>query len=99
MATRQARIGSYFSLPTDLAAEMRSWQEFVRGEGYKVELKNSAERVTVALIPEQDDDTQYVLVRGEGAGQLFERVLGCVAFAMAAHSDDVAVMRWRDDEA
>ena len=98
MTVRQARIDSYFSLPTDLAAEMRGWPEFVVGEGYDVELNNQAEHVTVKLVSADDEDNQHVLVRGTGVGPLFQQVLGCVAFAMAAHSDEVLVMQWRDRE-
>ena len=36
----ELRIQSYFSLPTDLAAEMRAWPEFVSGEGYTVNLSD-----------------------------------------------------------
>jgi hypothetical protein len=98
MTIRQARIDSYFTFPTDLAAEMRVWPEFEFGEGYDVEFNSAAEHVTVKLVSETDEDSRYVLVRGTGLGSLFHRVLGSVAFAMAAHSDYVMVMRWRDLE-
>ena len=98
MTIRQARIDSYLTFPTDLAAEMRVWPEFVAGKGYDVELNSAAEHVTVKLVSESDEDSRHVLVRGTGVGSLFHRVLGCVAFAMAAHSDEVMIMRWRDLE-
>ena len=45
MKTRAVRIESYFSLPTDLAAEMRCWAEFVSGDGYTVLLRTSTEEI------------------------------------------------------
>jgi hypothetical protein len=91
---RQVRIVSYFSLPTDLAAEMQSWPEFVSGSGYRVSLSSENERVNVALITESEEEGKYVVVRGEGDGPLFQRALGCVAYALAGHSDDISIMRW-----
>jgi len=35
---RDIHIVSYFSLPTDLAGEMRDWPEFVAGQEYSVDL-------------------------------------------------------------
>jgi hypothetical protein len=40
------------------------------------------------------DDHAYVIVRGEFGGRLFLLVLGAVTYALAAHSDEVMVMRW-----
>jgi len=96
MAIRQVRIDSYFSLMTDLATQMMTWREFVRGIGYDVELKADTEYVSIAFRPAQDDDCAHVLVRGEGDGPLFERVLGFAAFAMSAHSDSIWISRWPD---
>ena len=98
MNTFVARIDSYFSLPTDLAAEMRAWPEFLSGEDYHVELGAGAERVLVDLIPAQEDDCQYVLIRGENSGRLFHAVLGQVTYALARHSDNVSVCRWNSHE-
>ena len=94
MNTVVARIDSYFSLPTDLAARMRSWPEFRSGEGYSVELEAATERVVVVLVAAQEDDCQHVLVRGSIDGRLFQSVLGQVTYALAAHSDNVTVCRW-----
>jgi hypothetical protein len=90
----QVRIDSYFSLPTDLAAAMKNWPEFIRGKDYSVELESDDERVTVLLVPTSDDARPYVLVRGEYGGRLFLAALGYVSYALAAHSDDLQVMRW-----
>jgi len=35
---REIHSVSYFSLPTDLAGEMRDWPEFVAGQEYSVDL-------------------------------------------------------------
>lgn len=69
-------IWSYFSLPTDLANEMRNWNEFVDGEGYSVDLRSDAtgETVIVRLVKEWEDC--YVLVNSSSAGELFDRVDG-----------------------
>lgn len=90
----QVRIDSYFSFPTDLAADMRNWPEFVRGKSYSVELESEDETVTVKLVPADDDDRAYVLVRGAYGGRLFLAALGYVCYAMAANSDEIVVMRW-----
>lgn len=90
---RETHIISYFSLPTDLAAEMRDWPEFVSGQDYSVDLKSadSAETVSVRYLEKGDD--QYVTVSGDGAGTLFDRVLGRVVYALAAHSDNLVIDR------
>ena len=94
---RVSPVDSYFSLPTDLAAELRPWHEFVEGAGYVAELQGSEERVSVSLRPATDDDAAHVLVVGEGCGDLFDRVLGRIVFALSAHSDSVWVSRWSLD--
>ena len=90
MGKREVQIVSYFSLPTDLAAEMRDWPEFVSGEGYSVRLASQAESVEVELI---EGEEQHVAVRGSGHGELFDRVLGRVVHALASHSDNLMVDR------
>ena len=93
--TREIHIRSYFSLPNDLAGEMRGWQEFVAGEGYSVDLKSAAtgEAVTVRFVGE-DEDGPYVAVRSSEAGPLFDRVLGRVIYALSQHSDDLMVDKY-----
>ena len=51
---KEVHIDSYFSLPTDLAGEMRGWPEFVSGEEYSVDLRrpNGGESVTVRMVEE-----------------------------------------------
>jgi len=90
MTKRAVQIVSYFSLPTDLAAEMRTWPEFVSGDGYNVRLASQTESVEVELIGREE---RHVAVRGSGPGELFDRVLGRVVHALAAHSDNLMVDR------
>ena len=94
----EVRMRSYFSLATDLAAEMRSWPEFVGGAGDAVELASSdgAETVSIAHVDEVDDPLDYVRVTASVAGPLFERALGRVIYAMAAHSDHLLIERSDD---
>jgi hypothetical protein len=99
MIKRAVYIDSYFSLPTDLAAEMRAWPEFISGDGYRAQLRTATEEVSTSL--EHDEGRPYVLVQGTGDGPLFFRVLGLSLYALAGHSDDVwpRVMRWEGDSA
>ena len=99
MNQRTVSIGSYFSLPTDLAEEMRNWPEFLDGSGYATRLRSESEEVATSL--EEEEGGSLVYVRGTGDGPLFYRVLGCTLYALACHSDDVwpRVMRWSGDEA
>jgi hypothetical protein len=93
------RIDSYFSLDTDLAAEMSDWPEFVKGFEYSVDLKDSVtnEEVTVRLIePKTDDDHPHVQIHSNQYGALFDRVAGRTVFAMSAHTDNLMVARGRD---
>jgi hypothetical protein len=92
--TREVHIISYFSLPTDLAAEMRGWAEFVEGQEYSVDLKSSDSGDTVSVRFVQDGEEHYVSVSGTGAGPLFDRVLGRVIYALATHSDNLMVDRY-----
>lgn len=91
MGDREVHILSYFSLETDLAGEMHAWPEFVSGEGYCVRLTSPSETIEVSLAEEEEQ--KYVIVRGTGAGELFDRVLGRVIHALAAHSDNLMVDR------
>ena len=92
---RVVHIRSYFSLPTDLAGEMRQWPEFVVGEAYSVDLKSrdGSEAVAVRFV-EQDEDGSYVSVTSTEAGPLFDRVLGKVIYALSEHSDSLMVDRY-----
>ena len=92
MSKRKVHIVSYFSLPTDLATSMRDWPEFRGGEEYSVDLA-SLDGEIVTVRKETGDDT-YVAVVGTGQGHLFDRVLGRVMYALAAHSDSLMVYRW-----
>ena len=89
-----ARIDSYFSLPTDLAVLAKSWPEFISGQEYSVEFASNEGRVTVQLVHAIDDDCNHVVVQAEQETRLFYLVLGFVTFAMAAHSDNLQLMRW-----
>jgi|GEM_PF-2563616 len=92
--TRRVGIGSYFSLPTDLAAELGAWPEFVTGAGYSVDLRSSAtgEIVTVRYV-EADGEAPEVVVCSPDAGLLFDRVLGRVVYALSTHSDHLMIDR------
>ena len=89
---RELRIQSYFSLPTDLAGEMRGWPEFVSGEGYAVNLLNAetGEEVTVWYVEERDG-YPYVIIRSSAAGQLLDKVAGRVIRSLIEHSDTLVV--------
>ena len=88
---RETHIISYFSVPTDLAGEMRDWTEFVSGQEYSVDLKSSSETVSVRYV--EDGEEHYVSVSGSGTGTLFDRVLGRVIYVLAAHSDNLMIDR------
>jgi hypothetical protein len=93
---KKVRIESYFSIPTDLAAEFRHWPEFVAGEGYNVELRGMGGRGVIVRYSETDDAPELSVESTDESG-LFERVLGHVVYALAAHLDTVCVRRY--DEA
>ena len=90
---RETHIISYFSLPTDLAGEMRDWPEFVSGQDYSVDLKSSDSSETVSVRFVEDSEERFVSVSGTGTGLLFDRVLGRVVYALAAHSDNLMIDR------
>ena len=71
MPKRAVNIDSYLSLPTDLAAEMRSWEEFVTGSEYNVTLRSGHEDVSTSL--EEDERQPFVLASGNGDGPLSRR--------------------------
>lgn len=87
------RINSYFAMETNLAGEMRSWTEFVSGNGYDVDLRDAStgEDVTVRFVERKED--AIVQITGTGAGPLFDRVAGRVVFAMSANSDSLLIDR------
>ena len=97
MPNRAVLIDSYFSVPTDLAAEMKDWPEFVQGDGYTTAFRTDSESVSTSL--ESDEGRPFVLVKGTGDGPLFHRVLGVCIYTLAGHSDDVwpRVVRWKGD--
>jgi len=91
----EVHIQSYFSIETDLAAEMRSWPEFKSGAGYAVDLASTdqTEAVWVALVERTVDEGPYVRITASAPGALFDRVLGRVTYALAAHSDNLMIHR------
>ena len=54
---RETHIISYFSLPTDLAGELRDWPEFVSGHEYSVDLKSPSESVSVRYVEDGEEHT------------------------------------------
>ena len=92
--SREVHIISYFSLPTDLAAEMRGWPEFVSGQEYSVDLTGSGSDEAVSVRYVEDGEEHYVSVKGAGTGTLFDRVLGRVIYALAVHSDNLMIDRY-----
>jgi hypothetical protein len=91
--SKRLRIWSYFSLATDLAREMRDWPEFVRGQGYDVELlsRTTGEEVQVRYVESADD--VHVVITSSGNGPLFDRVAGRVIYALSAHTDHLTIDR------
>jgi len=78
------------------AAEIKAWPEFEAGSGYTVDLasRDGSERVSVRFIPGTADEFPYVSVSAAIlGGPLFDRVLGRVTAALAAHSDNLQVRR------
>jgi len=75
---------------------MRDWPEFVEGEGYAVRLRSpeSEESVDVAYVERDGEEAPYVRVRSTAGQELFERTLGAVTYALAAHSDNLMIYRW-----
>ena len=88
---KELRIQSYFSLPTDLAAEMRDWPEFVSGEAYSANLLDVAtgEEVSVRYVEEEDDC--YVIIRSSSPGPLLDRVAGRAVCSLIDHRDTLVV--------
>ena len=93
---KRIRIDSYFSLPTDLAQEMRDWPEFVRGQDYSVDLRDAATGEVVSVKYLEKDD--YVIVEADRSGALYDRVVGRVVCALSKHSDNLMVSN-RDQDA
>jgi hypothetical protein len=92
--TEQIKIVSYFSIPTDLAAEMRNWQEFVNGEGYDIDLKSDETGETVSVrYFENEGDLDFVLIKTDLPSDLYDRVVGRVICALSMHSDNLMVYR------
>lgn len=88
----QIRIVSYFSLPTDLAGEMRDWKEFVSGAGYKVELRNNETGEVVKVIyVDVEDGLDYVTIDSNLGNELFDRAIGRVIRALSLNSDSLMV--------
>ena len=92
--SREVHIISYFSLPTDVAAEMGRWPEFVAGQDYSVDLKcpDTGEAVSVRFV--EGGEERYIAVKGSDSGPLFDRVLGRVIYALSEHSDNLMVDRY-----
>jgi hypothetical protein len=88
---RQVSIIFCFSLPSDLAYEMRGWPEFVKGRDYSVELASSESGERVSVRRAEGEEERYVSVVGSGVGLLFDSVLGRVIYALAAQSDNLMV--------
>lgn len=89
----EAQVLSYFSRPTDLAADLRGWSAFRGGTGYAVDLREGADWVRMRRLVDEDEDTAYLVLIGDGDPVFFERVLQAVAHALSHDSDHVGVER------
>jgi len=83
---------SYFSIPTDLATAMSEWPEFVSGEGYSVELKdsNSGEEVSVRFV-ENRESADYIQISANRHESLYQKVVGRVIIDLLPHTDNLMV--------
>ena len=72
---------------------MRSWPEFVSGNGYDAELRDSSTGESVSVHYIESGEEAYVGITGSGNGSLFDRVAGRVIYAMSAHSDSLMIDR------
>lgn len=88
---KEVILRSYFSLPTDLAGEMRRWKEFVSGKDYSVDLMNSETGETVAVRFVEKDEDCYVIIKCSNPDELFDRVIGRAVRALAMHSDNLMI--------
>lgn len=73
---REIKIISYFSLSTNVAGELSGWPEFVAGDGYTVDLAETASSETVNVRLIKQPEAQYVAVNGTRSSTLFAQVLG-----------------------
>ena len=86
----QLFILSYLSLPTDLAAEMHAWPEFVSGEGYAVELRGSTPEDSVSV---QMDAEQCVVFFSASSLLFFVCVVGRVVHSLSARTESLLIRR------
>lgn len=90
---KSLRIGSYFSLPTDLAAELGDCPEFLEGSRYDVDLRDAATGEFVSVRYIEHGEEAHVFVTSTTGGSLFDRVAGRVVFAMSAQTDSLWIDR------
>jgi hypothetical protein len=77
-----------------LAEEMRDWPEFVDGQNYSVDLRDSANGNAVSVRYVEVGEDCYVTVEAGKSGVLFDRVVGRVVCAMSMNSDNVLVTNY-----
>ena len=97
MTEPEIHIQSYFSLETDLAEGFSHWPEFVEGKEYDVLLESSdGEKVSTKYIDKTEDDIrdQYVEIKSNRNGPLFQRALGHATYLLSQHSDNLMVHKW-----
>ena len=97
MTEPEVHIRSYFSLETNLAKEFSCWSEFVEGDGYNVLLRSQdGEEVSTKFISktENENEEQYVIIKGNQYDLLFQRVLGHATYFLAQHSDNLLIHEW-----
>jgi len=77
---------------------MNSWVEFVAGEEDSVDLKDTLtqEEESVRFVEASEGEIPHILIRSNKYGPLFERVVGCTAYALSAHSDNLMLKRMPD---
>ncbi|QDT40918.1 hypothetical protein Pan241w_09770 [Gimesia alba] len=93
MSGPEVHIESYFSIETDLAQSFREWSEFVKGEGYCVELQSDDGGLVLINLIQTDEERPLILVKSDHEGELFQRALGLTTYLLAGHSDCVMVHR------
>lgn len=88
----QFHIRTYDSIPTDLAAEMRAWPEFITGENYTVHLQDLENGNEISVwMTDPSDDFPTVIVEGPSRSQLLDKTLGRAIQALSEHNDNLTI--------
>lgn len=94
----ELNIWSFYRAPADLFAEMRAWREFLSGDDYSVDLRDTATGETVKVEYFEDWEDDYLTIKSDAPGDFFDCLVGRVVRMMSERNGFLKIRRTPYDD-